>query len=150
MTKGWRNESVRHVLASRGIKTSYPTMPVSKMNDATKLNRVFDNLEKQDILARANFSCCQSCGGYELATLASEQNKAGWIFWHQQSEDGLRKTGNVHLYFAGADECDKPPKNAKSSREVAIIAYREFLRAGIDVEWSGEESNAILLKGLEL
>lgn len=147
---GWKGERGRHSLAARGIPTVYPTAPVSKMSDIMKLNRVFDNLERQNILARANFSCCQSCGGYELATIAEEQNKAGWVFWHQQSEDGLRRTGNVHVYFAGADECDKPPKNAKSSNEIAKIAYREFLRVGLDVEWSGEESNAILLKGLKL
>lgn len=89
------------------------------------------------LIARANFSCCGSCGHYELSeALAGKPKKTGYAFWHHQSEEGIPE-GEVCIYFGNGTNDD-----AEVAKVGAIVA-REMRIAGIFVRWDGTANHAV-------
>jgi hypothetical protein len=65
------------------------TLAVGRRTDRDKLADAFRSLRKAGIVARMNFSCCGTCGHYEL----SENGKGrGYVFYHRQ--EGARLDGD--------------------------------------------------------
>lgn len=65
--------------------------------------RAFRKLQKQGILARANYLCCTSCASASLAKEAKQTGAKGGVYWHAQDEEALRQESELHLGFVGAD-----------------------------------------------
>lgn len=101
---------------------------------------VFKNLRKKGLLARMNFSCCCSCGSYELNDiLKTNKNKIGYVFWHHQSEESFKINGRVYLYYGSNEDND--------SIEVGKLIVEELNINNIPCCWNGSSHDAILVGG---
>jgi hypothetical protein len=134
-------EQVRAMAVSEveRLRAEQATWPATTDND--RLERAFAALEAGGIVARENFTCCQSCGHAEIGDeldAARERGTAvrGYAFFHQQDTERAVEGGGILLaYGAVVEDVD----SAAIGREIA-----EALRAtGLTVNWSGEVSKRI-------
>lgn len=91
-----------------------------------ELNNGFKALRKKGYWARQNWTCCQSCGWYEVPD--DKADKA--VFYHKQ--DGAQlKESNPKVYLAWAGD----------GNEITSV-LKEF----VQVEWDGNNSTRILCR----
>lgn len=64
------------------------------MNNAlttkAKVRAGFAALRKAGYAARMNFSCCNTCGSYDLSETVRNRKLKGYVFWHRQSDTAWR------------------------------------------------------------
>ena len=95
-----------------------------------KLRAAFKELRRIGYLARMNFTCCGSCGGYELAeVLKQKPAKNGYVFWHRQADDAFGPDDDLDrtLYLAWGT-CD--------NRAFEIVGV--LVKHGLKASWNGE------------
>ena len=61
-----------------------------------KINKAFNKLNRFGIVAKKNFTCCNTCGHYEINDFLQHKRQS-YIFYHMQSNDNLKKSGSCHL-----------------------------------------------------
>lgn len=113
--------------------------------------RAFKKLRSQNIRTRANYWCCASCAGAGISTLDEKRKEKklkpydGTVYWHRQSDEGLRESGNIYIYFCvdAEDGVDHEPK-AKAVAEKLVAALKS---EDLDVTWDGNTGEAVLVDG---
>lgn len=116
--------------------------------DCDRLDFAFLLLEEEHgIVARQNFTCCQSDGHSEIWGEIRAAQKArpvsGYIFYHERDTESVVETGKLYLAF-GAVEKGETAQLAVAQRSVAVL--RE---AGFTVEWNGSTNQRPCLTGLD-
>ena len=101
-----------------------------------RVKKAFVELEKDGILCRSNFTCCTTCGSYEIEQLAKKAKAGGGIFWHAQDEDSLRAAGHVVIGYIGVGY----PQIEVGQR--AAVAFKD---AGLKVDWNGNVGQRLQL-----
>jgi hypothetical protein len=115
-----------------------------EVTDCDRLDRAFDALDAEGVLARQNFSCCQRCGSGEMFDLVHDEREMGraldgYVFYHAQDTDSVVAGGSLHLRYAGMG--DGPGDTAAIGRRVV-----EALRAeGLEASWDGRPDRTIEL-----
>lgn len=116
-----------------------------------KVTDVFVKLRKEGFLARANFRCCQTCAGYELAEKASAfadhgKKVSGCVYWHNQDEESWRKYGTLFLAFGVLDTKKHgeigQPTVTQGKRIVQLLT-----EAGLATKWDGTAERRIEVLG---
>lgn len=113
--------------------------------------RAFKKLRSQNIRTRANFLCCGSCACSAITNLDAGRSKTslkpydGAVYWHRQSEEGLRETGSLYIYFC-VDTKDNEDAESKS-RPLAEKLVAALRAEDLDVEWDGSTATAVLVDG---
>lgn len=115
----------------------------------TALNHAFADLRAQGFLARQNFSCCSSCGGYDMATKAErlkDQGKEvkGCVFYHAQDEESREKGRNFYVSFGNLNT-DKHGVIGIDSEEVGQAVLDTLIKYGINATWSGKETDRVCI-----
>jgi len=60
------------------------------ITDADRLAAAFASLESEGIIARMNFTCCQTCGFAEIGDEVPDgQTMSGFVFFHEQDAERL-------------------------------------------------------------
>ncbi|MEV4312552.1 WD40 repeat domain-containing protein [Actinocrispum sp. NPDC049592] len=109
------------------------------VTDADRVLSVFETLTANGITARANFTCCNSCGFGEIRGEAAEDAR-GFVFFHEQDALNLAK-GRLYLSYGGFDDTD----SAVVGREVV----EALAAAGLPVEWDGSANSRIAVTPLD-
>jgi hypothetical protein len=60
-----------------------------------RLQAAFRRLRREGYAARMNFSCCGTCGSYELSQEVTKRRLAGYVFWHRQANDAFSLSGDL-------------------------------------------------------
>lgn len=111
--------------------------------DCDRLDEAFAELDRHGIVARQNFTCCQSCGHAEIweAIDDTEQFRTvlGYVFYHQQDTDSAVEGDYLYLAYGAVD--GKSPSSMRVGHEVVAALQR----AGLDVVWNGDLSKRIYL-----
>lgn len=123
---------------------------MTKQTVKIKLRKVFEELEKQGILAKMNFSCCSNCGGYELTTIAVEKIKngtpkeaiKGCCFYHNQDEDGWKEGHNLMLRYGDMSSTEFG-NIGLSTLEVGKIICSELQKENIVYDWNEDPNRCI-------
>jgi hypothetical protein len=107
--------------------------------DNDRLSRAFARLSGEGILAVEDFTCCQSCGHYEIGDKLEEAARQGrrvrgYVFYHQQDTESAIEGGGVYLAFG---EVEGRPEG---SLAVARRAVEVLTEAGLEVRWDGVTS----------
>jgi hypothetical protein len=115
--------------------------------DCDRLDEAFAELDRKGIVARQNFTCCQTCGHAEIS-YAIEETEAfravrGYVFYHiQDTESAVR---NGYLYLAYGSVSGKERESAEIAEEVC-----ETLRkAGLETDWNGSVRTRICIREIE-
>ncbi len=105
--------------------------------DAKKIARRIDDafaaLREQGFFAKANHTCCQSCG---LAEIPADKEMA-YVFYHMQDAENLKDAGVCYLAWGG--------KVGEKFGHTICDTIRE---AGLEVDWNGSEHTRIAVTGL--
>ncbi|MFJ6670352.1 DUF6891 domain-containing protein [Actinosynnema sp. NPDC091369] len=102
--------------------------------DVDRLFEVFDALDRGGITARADFTCCQTCGHAEIGDEAGEGAR-GYVFFHRQDTERAVADGQVWLAYGSlGDVADE----AVGHEVVAALTA-----GGLPVEWNGSARTRI-------
>jgi len=104
-----------------------------------KLRKMFRDLRKHNITARMNFMCCQSCG-VNCISEHKKKNDYGYVFYHNQDNEGLKETNTTYVSWGVFEEDDKN-KLKELSRTIIKVAEQNYIK----VNWNGESSRRIEL-----
>jgi len=112
--------------------------------DCDKLDEAFSELDRNGIVARQNWKCCQTCGHAEIS-YAIEETEAfrpvrGYAFYHlQDTESAVR---NDYLYIAyGSVSGDE-----KDSAIVANEIVETLRKHGLEADWNGKVKTRIAIR----
>ena len=116
---------------------------VTSLPWGVRLDNAFKQMRKSGLLARQNFSCCQTCGCYELAEKAKKMEKKpkGYVFYHRQDGAQIRKeyergeTPSTYLAFGAYGDFTK--------EQVADLVIACLTANGMTVEWKGDPGTRI-------
>ena len=106
--------------------------------DVDRLLRAFRDLETAGIVARANFTCCQTCGTAEIGGEVPEGSAVrGYTFCHQQDVQAAVEGHGLYLSYGvlGDDSGD-----AVRIGEEVVAALRSH---GLAPDWSGDPGRRI-------
>lgn len=114
--------------------------------DCDRLDRAFEKMEASGVLARQNFTCCQTCGHAEIweeiEQLKQEQEVSGYVFYHQQDTERVVSEGTLYLAYGAVDGSDE------SSLKTAEDACKHLRDSGFDVDWNGTVEKRICIQGI--
>ncbi|MFD1147612.1 DUF6891 domain-containing protein, partial [Saccharothrix hoggarensis] len=86
--------------------------------DVDRLLAVFEALDADGIVARPDFTCCQTCGVAEIGDEAGEAAR-GYVFFHRQDTESAAAGGGLFLAYGPlADSPDHAAAAAAVGREV--------------------------------
>lgn len=110
--------------------------------DCDRLDAAFAELESRGIVARQNFSCCQSCGASEIwdevdAAEAEDRTIRGFTFYHQQDTESAVHGGGLYLAYQSITEDEGAAEEV--GREIVAVLRRH----GLEPEWNGSVSKRI-------
>jgi hypothetical protein len=111
-----------------------------EVTDCDRLDKAFAELEESGIVARQNFTCCQTCGNAEIddeLNAAKEKGRTphGYTFYHMQDTESAVNGAGLYLAYAG--------KTGGGDVAREIIAALE--RHGLKPEWDGSVETRILV-----
>lgn len=113
------------------------------MTDKKKLAIAFQALRRTGIAARMNFSCCGSCGSYELANRFTNDDARGYIFYHKQEGARVRgerlPDGGLYLHWAA--------RTTDTEMNIASDIVMALNTAGLHAEMPKDISACIHVKG---
>jgi hypothetical protein len=112
--------------------------------DCDRLDEAFTALEAEGIVARQNFTCCQTCGHAEIwgeiEEASAERDIDGYVFYHMQDTESACEGGGLYLAYGTTEG---------GSEEAADIGWRivgALERAGLTVHWNGKTSQRIAVQ----
>lgn len=114
------------------------------MTHREALKQAFKAIRKHGIAARMNFSCCSSCGHYDLG-----QKSDRFVFWNRQSEDSFRVEGRGWSRYKSEidnnlhDELNLQWEGSDADACLMVTTLQKF---GLDVFWRGDEGGCIQIK----
>ena len=100
------------------------------------LKEAFAEIRKEKkVCIRQGFSCCGSCGSYELSELCKKTGKKGYMFYSRQSKYSIDKYGEVYFnYEYGTDD------ECKSFMHYVVNVLN---RHGVKTVWDGNIGTAL-------
>lgn len=104
--------------------------PLKEESDRELLRRAFVLLRRVGWTARMNFSCCSTCGHYEL----SSEGRTQFVFFNRQANSSFNRHGDISngLYLQWAH----PEENAE-----AIVSV--LVSVGLDAYWDGSSGSCV-------
>ena len=114
--------------------------------DCDKLDEAFAELDRKGIVARQNFTCCQTCGhteiGYEIDDALEYRPVRGYVFFHKQDTEHVVETDRLYLAYGSVE--GKEDDSIEIGHEVVAV----LRRAGLSVEWNGMIQKRICIKNI--
>lgn len=114
--------------------------------DCDKLDEAFAELDRNGIVARQNFTCCQTCGhteiGYELGKAAVHRRVRGYVFFHQQDSEHAVSEDNLYLAYGSVNGDDE--EAVLIAREVVVVLKKH----GFTIEWNGVIQQRIRIRDI--
>lgn len=116
--------------------------------DVDRLHAVFQALEADGIVARADFTCCQTCGHAEIGDEADDSAR-GYVFFHRQDTESAVSGDGVWLAFGSLAGADHPVDHAKADEAVGRDVVAALMGGGLPVEWNGSVRTRIRVGPME-
>jgi hypothetical protein len=112
--------------------------------DNDRLERAFKALEDAGIVARENFTCCQTCGHAEIgdeidAWRDAGRSVRGYVFFHQQDTERATEGQGLMLAYGVASE-------GVEAIEIGSEIVRALDGAGLAVRWDGAEGSPRIIR----
>lgn len=123
--------------AHHGAQAEWPVV-----TDCDRLDCAFDELERNGVVSRQNFSCCGTCGAREIWDEMEERFNAGhpvrgYTFFHVQDTESATEGYGLCLNYGSVDEGEAPALG------IAQEVVDSLRRHGLTVHWDGTWSKRI-------
>lgn len=117
------------------------------VTDCDKLDEAFAELDRMGIVARQNYTCCQTCGhteiGYELGKTSVHRPVRGYVFFHHQDAGHVATAGVLYLAYGSVLNRSDDEAVAVAREAVAVLKQHGFM-----IEWNGLIQKRICIKGI--
>jgi hypothetical protein len=114
--------------------------------DCDRMDKAFETLNQQGIVARQDFSCCNNCGFTEIydEVEAAEKDRPifGYVFYHLQCTEWVIKTGQLLMAFGRIEE------DSEALHRVGNAVVAELCRVGLNASWGGTDHHPIVVEGM--
>lgn len=114
--------------------------------DCDRLDEAFATLNRQGIVARQDFSCCNNCGFAEIWDQVQEAEKQqpveGYVFYHLQCTERAIKTGQLLMAYGCVEE------DPDAFQRVGNQIVSELRRVGLNASWGGTDGHPIVVEGI--
>ncbi|ONI78475.1 hypothetical protein BWI15_00965 [Kribbella sp. ALI-6-A] len=111
--------------------------------DADKVEAAFDALDASGVVARMNFTCCQTCGVAEIDDeRPDDRPSTGYVFFHQQDAERLADDP-AYLYLAYGTFDPEQGRVAEQDEAVGRRVQEALAGQGLPVEWGGSSAQRI-------
>lgn len=114
--------------------------------DCDRLDEAFAALNRQGIVARQDFSCCNTCGFTEIADEVEAEEKRqpveGYVFYHLQCTERAIQTGQLLMAYGSVED------DPEALRRVANDVVAELRRVGLNASWGGTTGHPIVVEGI--
>lgn len=112
------------------------------ITDCDRLDAAFAALEASGIVCRQNFSCCGTCGAYEIWDEAAALEAAGtpvrgYAFYHVQDTESAVRGYGLYLNYGAAAEGEA------AALAIAGEIVAALQQQGLRVDWNGQWSRRI-------
>jgi hypothetical protein len=112
--------------------------------DCDRLSAAFEQLERQGIIARQDFSCCSNCGVGEIwdeiqASLGAGRQARGYTFFHMQDTDRAVDGDGLYLNYGAVE------KGADSTVAIGYEVVQTLERHGLSCQWNGSITKRIMV-----
>lgn len=115
--------------------------------DCDRLDEGFAELDRHGIVARQNFTCCQTCGHTEIKAEIIKTKKhrpvRGYVFFHWQDTESAVRSGYLYLAFSSVSGKEQ------ESELVAGEIVASLHHAGLEADWNGSVRTRICIKDVE-
>jgi hypothetical protein len=112
--------------------------------DCDRLDEAFAELDRNGIVARQNFKCCQTCGhaeiSYEIEATEAFRPVRGYVFFHMQDTESAVRNG--YLYLAYGSLSGEP----QESKVVADEIVTTLKKHGLEADWNGAVKTRIAIR----
>lgn len=122
--------------------------PPDESTISEKLANAFSSLERNHkILARMNFTCCQTCGAQALSEDRDDDSR-GYVFFHEQHTEGVVASSGLGGSGGGVLPLvyGSFTRSEKKTHEVGDIIVKSLRRAGLRPEWTRETGRVIKVR----
>lgn len=124
------------------LKHEQATWPV--ITDYDRLDTAMAALEDSGIVARQNFTCCQTCGHAEIYDEIKSLEKSGrkvrgYTFFHHQATEAAVEGGGINFAYGSANDSEDA---ASIANEVA----KAMRNAGLKVDWNGKTTMCVMVE----
>lgn len=123
------------------------------LHDRDALDRAFKAMRRWGLIARQNYSCCQGCAGYEIASQLKTKIEAGKdvsgvkgaCFYTRQDAESRDANKPFYLSFGPVEisGLDKPVMLGGTAEEVGNTVCEILDKFGISFAWSGDGDTRI-------
>ncbi|MBL8794620.1 MAG: hypothetical protein JNM56_12005 [Planctomycetia bacterium] len=114
--------------------------------DCDRLDEAFAALNRQGIVARQDFSCCNTCGFAEIWDEVEAEEKirpvTGYVFYHLQGTERAIETGQLLMAYGCIEE------GPESLNRVASAVVAELQRVGLKASWGGTDRHPVIVEGI--
>jgi len=114
--------------------------------DCDRINEAFNSLNRQGIVARQNFSCCNNCGFTEIWDEVEKeettQTVEGYVFYHFQCVEQVIESGQLLMAYGTVED------DVEALQRVADKIVEELRRVGLNASWGGTEGHPIKVEGI--
>lgn len=143
----WIEDSATSIL-DECLKAHYEKQKAWQIEtDCDRLDEAFAELDRNGIVARQNFTCCQTCGHAEISYAIEDTEKfrpvRGYVFYHQQDLESAARNG--YLYLAYGSLSGKEEDSAKIAQEISDTIKRH----GLEPDWNGSVRTRICIREID-
>ncbi|MEV6282435.1 hypothetical protein [Kribbella sp. NPDC051770] len=111
--------------------------------DADRVAAAFAELDANGVVARMNFTCCQTCGVTEIDDeRPTDRPSSGYVFFHQQDAERLADDP-AHLFLAYGTLDPEKGRVAEQDQAVGEQIRATLLAHHLPVEWDGSSTQRI-------
>jgi len=115
--------------------------------DCDRLDEVFAELDRNGIVARQHFTCCQTCGHTEIQNEVKETETfrpvRGYVFYHWQDTERVVSQGYLYLAYGSVSG------NESDTLAVAKDIVAALERANFRVKWESSIRQRILINNVQ-
>lgn len=110
-----------------------------EVTDCDRLDAAFAELERRRIIARQNFTCCQTCGLSEIWGEADgwPHEPRGYVFFHVQATERAAAGGGLDFSYGSTDQQDATV-TAIANEVVEVLREHD-----LDATWNGDRNRKI-------
>lgn len=117
---------------------------VRSESDCDRLDDAFQQLHALGIVARQNFTCCQTCGQAKIASeirafQASGRSVTGYCFFDEQETEAAIAGHGLYLTFGAVGEGSLP-------EQIGATVVAAMSSSGLTAEWDGSAATRVRVR----
>jgi hypothetical protein len=127
-----------HRIASRELTAHLREQATwAPITDSDRVTSAFAALNAAGIVAREQFTCCQTCGNAEIgAEVPPGGDPEGYTYYHEQDAERAAESGSLFLAYGSF-------QSGQKSEAIGARVAAELRGQGLTVTWDGDPAQRI-------